>query len=161
MNCENCGGPMAFMPKGEYFFCEYCSSIVFAEKNSDGVAVVEPDSEFDCPVCRSIMATASLEGRQVWHCLNCRGVLTQQATFLPIINTRAARIDPVETPKQPITAEELERVLSCPSCKRKMEAHPYYGPGHVLIDTCGKCGLIWLDHGEIETIVNAHRLEWR
>jgi Zn-finger nucleic acid-binding protein len=36
-----------------------------------------------------------------------------------------------------------------------MDVHPYYGPGNVVIDTCGKCGLVWLDHGEMAVIENA------
>ena len=40
----------------------------------------------------------------------------------------------------------------CPGCGEQMEVHPYYGPGNVLIDSCGECALVWLDRGEIATI---------
>ena len=33
-----------------------------------------------------------------------------------------------------------------------MDVHPYYGPGNVIIDTCGKCHLVWLDFGELKQI---------
>jgi len=36
-----------------------------------------------------------------------------------------------------------------------MATHPYYGPGNVVIDSCGQCELIWLDFGELEQIVAA------
>jgi Zn-finger nucleic acid-binding protein len=36
-----------------------------------------------------------------------------------------------------------------------MDVHPYYGPGNAVIDTCGRCALIWLDHGELKVIVTA------
>ena len=36
-----------------------------------------------------------------------------------------------------------------------METHPYYGPGNVIIDSCGDCDLIWLDAGELKQIEHA------
>jgi len=36
-----------------------------------------------------------------------------------------------------------------------MEAHPYYGPGNVIMDSCGHCDLVWLDFGELRQIVDA------
>ena len=36
-----------------------------------------------------------------------------------------------------------------------MDVHPYYGPGNVVIDTCGQCYLVWLDHGELKQIADA------
>ncbi len=36
-----------------------------------------------------------------------------------------------------------------------MQTHPYYGPGNIVIDTCGHCNAIWLDHGELGRAVNA------
>jgi Zn-finger nucleic acid-binding protein len=34
-------------------------------------------------------------------------------------------------------------------------AHPYYGPGNVVVDSCTTCDLIWLDFGELKQIVDA------
>jgi Zn-finger nucleic acid-binding protein len=36
-----------------------------------------------------------------------------------------------------------------------MDVHPYYGPGAVVLDSCARCTLIWLDHGEIAAIERA------
>jgi len=36
-----------------------------------------------------------------------------------------------------------------------MDTHPYYGPGNCVVDTCIRCGVIWLDYGEITVITNA------
>jgi Zn-finger nucleic acid-binding protein len=36
-----------------------------------------------------------------------------------------------------------------------METHPYYGPGNVIIDSCSRCELIWLDFGELKQIADA------
>ena len=31
----------------------------------------------------------------------------------------------------------------------------YYGRGHVVIDRCEACDLVWLDGGELQTIIEA------
>ena len=36
-----------------------------------------------------------------------------------------------------------------------MDAHPYAGPGAVIIDSCSECCVNWLDHGELQRIVRA------
>jgi hypothetical protein len=33
-----------------------------------------------------------------------------------------------------------------------MEAHPYFGGGNAVVDTCDRCNLIWLDAGELAVI---------
>ncbi|MFC2031008.1 zf-TFIIB domain-containing protein [Chloroflexota bacterium] len=49
----------------------------------------------------------------------------------------------------------MARKLPCPRCGIVMDTHPYYGPGNIVIDNCGRCNLIWLDSGELGTITNA------
>jgi Zn-finger nucleic acid-binding protein len=51
--------------------------------------------------------------------------------------------------------DELRRQLACPLCGRPMLAHPYLGPGNIVIDTCDTCNVIWLDYGELDRAVNA------
>ena len=55
----------------------------------------------------------------------------------------------------PINPKQLDETQNCPACFQKMEAHPYYGPGSVVIDSCNHCKLAWLDHGELGRIVRA------
>ena len=60
---------------------------------------------------------------------------------------------------------DLNRRLSCPQCGETMAAHPYGGPGNIIIDDCERCSLDWLDGGELDKIVRAPdheytRLAW-
>jgi len=32
------------------------------------------------------------------------------------------------------------------------QAHPYYGPGNVVIDSCAECGYVRLDHAELSSV---------
>lgn len=36
-----------------------------------------------------------------------------------------------------------------------MDVHPYYGPGNIVIDTCSRCDVIWLDFGELRQVTDA------
>ena len=36
-----------------------------------------------------------------------------------------------------------------------MDVHPYYGPGNIVIDTCSRCDVIWLDFGELKQVTDA------
>jgi Zn-finger nucleic acid-binding protein len=55
----------------------------------------------------------------------------------------------------PVRMAEVERQIYCPSCRRKMDTHPYGGPGNVVIDNCPRCKVNWLDHDELHRITRA------
>jgi Zn-finger nucleic acid-binding protein len=105
-----------------------------------------------CPLCRTPLVSAAIEGQDVLHCSNCRGVLSQRQAFIEILKRRRSN-QPDD--RRPLDPEELKRQVQCPLCQQQMETHPYYGPGHLVIDTCGRCAVIWFDHGEIDRIVRA------
>ncbi len=59
--------------------------------------------------------------------------------------------------------EELERAIleicamRCPKCGRKLEETSYQ---KVRIDRCMKCGGVWLDPGELETLAPEEHESW-
>lgn len=155
MRCEQCGAPMRLVRNKDYYVCEYCTAFHFpSEASRDGVRVLGQAAGHACPVCRTPLVDAAIEGQQVLHCPNCRGVLSQRRAFTEILRRRRSS-DPADP--SPLDRSELERVVHCPVCGQQMETHPYYGPGHLVIDSCGQCALIWFDHGEIDKIVRASR----
>jgi hypothetical protein len=52
-----------------------------------------------------------------------------------VVGRRAQATGPGVHPAA-LDRKELERRVTCPSCRRMMDVHPYYGPGNVIIDTC-------------------------
>jgi len=40
-----------------------------------------------------------------------------------------------------------------------MAGHPYGGGGNLNVDSCEKCGVVWLDGGELRRIVAAPDLD--
>jgi Zn-finger nucleic acid-binding protein len=61
---------------------------------------------------------------------------------------------PADTP-QPLNQAELQRQILCPLCSCAMATHAYLGPGNIVVDTCDRCNVIWLDYGELQRTVNA------
>ncbi len=158
MNCPNCAAAMRLVEGRGYFVCDYCATFHFpdAVDGQDSVFRLERAARFTCPVCPAQqLEEASIVGRPVEHCTSCRGVLVDNDTlFLVVRDLRARYTRPSEQPT-PLRPEEYEREINCPRCARRMETHPYYGPGNVVIDTCAGCTLVWLDHGEIGVIQRA------
>ncbi len=160
MNCTNCGAPMRLVDERDYFCCDFCSTFHFPEPletSADGVTPLGEESDFDCPVCDGPLTAGSIEDTRVLFCEGCRGVLINGERFTAVVRKRrAAQSGPGEPPK-PLDPEELQRKINCPVCHKRMDVHPYYGPGNVVIDSCIRCHLVWLDHGEIAAIERAPR----
>ena len=149
---------MELFARRRYFFCRYCGSFHFLDTpESEGVRILEtPARGLACVRCGGKLATALLDDTHpVEVCAVCRGVLMPRAVFAQVVYTRRTWATSPPVAPLPLDARELERVVCCPSCSRRMEAHPYYGPGNVVMDSCPPCDLIWLDPGELKQIADA------
>ena len=158
MNCRNCGAAMDLMAARHYFYCRHCGSFHFPEVVDEGIRVLErsPAVEQRCGVCRASLATAVLDdGYSARYCERCRGVLLPRAQFAEAVQKRRwwARTPPA--PPVALDRRELERSIKCPGCSQAMATHPYYGPGNVVLDTCSRCDLVWLDFRELTQITDA------
>jgi Zn-finger nucleic acid-binding protein len=158
MNCRNCAAAMELFDRRRYYFCRYCGTFEFLETaGTDGIHVLErkPDA-VPCPLCTAALAKSLLDDiHPVDYCERCRGVLIRRANFADAVYRRRARAAGEGIKPEPIDRRELVRRVSCPSCRVRMEVHPYYGPGNIVIDTCSTCDLIWLDFGELRQIADA------
>lgn len=149
---------MELFERRRYHFCRYCGTFEFiAAPAIDGVQVLErPERALDCPLCRAPLAKSLLDHSfVVEHCERCRGVLVQRADFAESVTVRRLNATGPPVPPVPLDRRELERKVTCPSCQAPMDVHPYYGPGNVVIDTCSRCDLVWLDYGELKQITDA------
>jgi Zn-finger nucleic acid-binding protein len=158
MDCRNCGAPMELFERRRYHFCTYCGTFHFIETPPvDGIQVLErPAGGLSCPLCEAPLAKSLLDdAHAIEHCERCRGFLIARPGFAEATGRRRARESGTPAPPVPIDPRELKRRLHCPSCREPMEVHPYYGPGNVVIDTCSRCDLLWLDSGELKQISEA------
>ncbi len=141
-----------------YYFCRYCGAFHFPETTADeGVRVLgEAQPPLPCPACRKPLSSALVDGLfPVHHCGNCRGLLIPRGKFIDIVRKRRAWATTPPSAPVPIDPKDLQREVRCPVCSARMETHPYYGPGNVVIDNCETCEIVWLDFGELRQIVDA------
>jgi Zn-finger nucleic acid-binding protein len=92
---------------------------------------------------------------EVEHCEACMGVLVRDEIFAMLVRNRRAEYRGAASHPALLALELLQHRTSCPGCRCEMDVHPYYGPGNVVIDSCSRCGLIWLDCGEMMSIEQA------
>jgi Zn-finger nucleic acid-binding protein len=161
MNCENCGAPMTLMPEREFFLCEYCGTYSFPTESHDGVRLLGQTTVRErCPLCGEPLNRARLDERHpVLQCERCEGLLIDRERFSETLERRRGWAGSQPDPVRPLDRSELKRRLKCPRCRTPMSTHPYYGAGNVVIDTCDRCNLIWLDRGEMGRLVNAPGLD--
>lgn len=163
MNCQNCGAPMKLDLHRRSFTCPYCTSVFFPEESADGIRNSGVPGKVACPLCRIPMLLAWIDTTEVLYCGKCRGLFIPQGAFL--VTLRYLRARPVTAPADPVrfNPEELKRALHCPLCNRRMDTHPYGGPGNVVVDNCLTCNMLWLDYRELNRITSApgrDRADW-
>lgn len=163
MNCENCGAPMQVVEGREHFVCAYCLSFLFPADLTDSADRIkstgQPVNE-TCPTCDIPLVEAAVDGRAVAVCSRCRGILVGSDDFMKVVGERRRAYEGPPSEPRGVNPEELNRTVTCPKCHKRMEVHPYYGPGRVVIDSCRPCGLVWLDHGELAAIERAPGRRW-
>jgi Zn-finger nucleic acid-binding protein len=135
-----------------HLLCRHCSQFYFPGETGDGVKVSGEPTGAACPVCRVPLQSAEAEGEIVCYCDRCRGFLTPVDGFARIVARRRSRQADHDNRTDPFDPVELQRLLTCPNCQQHMEAHPYYGGGNAVVDTCQDCQLLWLDAGELAII---------
>lgn len=155
MNCPNCGAPMLLAPNQDYYACSYCATHYFPQPSDDYVRVLAEPAGLACPLCHDVLVAGSVEGTRVACCARCRGVLVNRLVFGQVISYLRSRATTPAVAPRPVDLSQLERTLHCPQCGRAMDVHPYYGPGNIVIDACGACQLLWLDHDELASVIDA------
>jgi Zn-finger nucleic acid-binding protein len=148
---------MTLFRERDYFFCEHCGAFHFPSASPDGVRLLgEAPEDVKCPVCHVPLLLATLDDHyRGYQCEKCQGILLGRPSFAQTVKSRRARAPKTTLPPQPLNQEELKRRLHCPTCGQAMNTHPYFGPGNIVIDTCDRCNVIWLDYGELGKVVSA------
>lgn len=111
-------------------------------------------SSVACPRCAAMLADARIEGCPVRYCSSCHGVLVEMKEFETLTDAVRAR-EPRQGVALPRRQQPGERVVSCPICGQSMLSHIFGGPGNLVLDTCERCGVNWLDPGELRRIARA------
>ena len=157
IGCQKCVGTAEVVAGQQYYNCVYCDSLIqLTEVSQDRILPTGITLDCSCPTCNHPLQTGLIEKRRALFCGSCLGILIRHADFAGIVQERQARragLEPAEP--RPIDPESLKREIRCPACSHRMDTHPYYGPGNIVVDTCGECGYLWLDHGEMTRVESA------
>jgi len=137
------------------FTCEHCGSIQVPPANEDGIRVFDVPGTSSCPICICALVYASTAGERILFCKTCHGMLISMAVFQEVILDLKGRRENVGYIAPPFESRDLDRRIACPQCSRPMVTHLYGGGGNVVIDNCERCGVNWLDYGELDRIVRA------
>jgi Zn-finger nucleic acid-binding protein len=154
MNCPSCGAPMRLESASESLSCDYCGSIVFPEKNDDGVRLLGAPTDEPCPVCAIGLVDASLAHARIRYCTRCHGMLIPMDLLGDLVQELRNGQEGGVIPQAP-DRSELQRRLTCPHCHDAMDTHFYAGPGNVILSDCERCSLNWLDRGKLMRIAHA------
>lgn len=159
MNCETCDRTMIQVRNQQHYHCQACNNFQFPTDTGsaeDGLKPLGKTTNFNCPKCQISLEVGKLRDLiDVCFCQNCRGYVIDSETLArEIVKLRGSYKGPDDKPR-PVDPNEMEQRDSCPACLEPMDAHPYYGPGNVVIDTCMHSKLVWFDHGELARIVRA------
>jgi Zn-finger nucleic acid-binding protein len=158
MKCLNCAAPTEPVPGGNYF-CARCQNYQLPrdlEVSIDGVLPSSNEIRHYCPTCDgSQLVAGMLDEAKVAFCNSCRGILIVGQTLSMVLSHRRKQSEYREEFLRPVNQQELHRNVYCPVCHLTMEVHPYYGPGNAVIDSCFRCKVLWLDHGEVTVLERA------
>jgi Zn-finger nucleic acid-binding protein len=134
--------------------CDHCGSQQEAPAIPEDLELLE-ETEQKCPVCTTPLSRSRLHGHPLLCCGRCAGLLIDMNRFATIIDAvRAHDVGAFRT-AVPASQKPGDRTLSCPSCGQPLVSHHYGGPGNVVIDTCSRCLVNWLDQGELRRIALA------
>ena len=153
--CRNCGAPMRIIRDKGLLICDHCGSQQEAPAIPEGLELLE-EAEQKCPVCALPLSRSRLHGHPLLCCRHCAGLLIEMNRFVTLIDAVRAYDVGTLRASAPSRQKPGERTLNCPSCGQPFVSHHYGGPGNVVIDTCSRCLVNWLDQGELRRIALAH-----
>ena len=153
-NCANCGAPLTLDFGRGILVCGHCGSQQQPSLLPEYVDL-QGETSLLCATCATPLSAARLDGCSLLCCARCHGMLIEMGRFAEIIEAvrrREGRTSPIVLPRR---QNPSDRAITCPSCGQAMLAHLYAGPGNVVIDTCERCQVNWLDAGELRRIARA------
>lgn len=156
MNCGQCGAPIKVVEGQVVFKCDYCGCYNFMDAGLDGVVLIDAPSSYQCPECGKQLYEALVRKVRIHSCPNCHGNLIEQSKMLAVLSQAGYLVRPGGETQVYRDLAELNRTLACPSCRHTMEAYPYGGARDLIIQGCARCGLVWLDFGELSRILRSY-----
>jgi Zn-finger nucleic acid-binding protein len=152
--CNSCGAPLRIDGDRGILLCEHCGRQQAAPADLERIELLGHASHL-CPTCSTPLSTARIEGQPLLCCERCFGMLIEMNVFTAVIDAVRAHEGRAFEKALPRHQRPGDRSINCPTCEQPMLSHVYGGPGNVVIDTCERCFVNWLDPGELRRIALA------
>jgi Zn-finger nucleic acid-binding protein len=153
-DCRNCGAPLRIIRDKGVLICDHCGSEQDAPVVPEDLELLGETSH-QCPVCSTPLSQSRLHGHSLLCCPQCAGLLIEMNRFTSVVDAGRAHDGGTFRTTLPPRQKPGERTLNCPSCGQPFVSHQYAGPGNVVIETCSRCLVNWLDQGELRRIALA------
>lgn len=103
-----------------------------------------------CPRCGDAELTPAEAGETpLLFCPACRGCLIPRREMVRTMERQARAIrDQIDMDEKDASIPDDGGTIDCAACLGRMEHHGFMGGTQVMIDSCGSCGLVWLDNDE-------------
>lgn len=105
-----------------------------------------------CPRCKSLLIVVDFHDIELDWCPACEGLWFDSGE-MELVTATMRGTAAAPTPQQ--KANTSEKRLRCPECNKAMDKRLLGDAQPVIADVCPACGGLWLDHGELEQLVNA------
>jgi len=143
-----------------HFVCHFCQSHQLADTSkasADEIKTTEQGLDIFCPGCmdENELKQGLIDKIEIGFCPECFGFLLDSESLGQYIRYKRAQYKGPEDRPTPIAQDQLANKRDCPRCHLPMDVHPYYGPGNAVIDSCHRCKTVWLDQGEVTSIIQA------
>ena len=105
----------------------------------------------NCPVCKDSMVVLELEQVEIDYCTGCEGVWLDAGELELLLETEQERARLISLLIEDNTIKE--KSYRCPICSRKMKKVFVGEERKILIDKCKKNHGLWLDKGELKSVI--------
>jgi Zn-finger nucleic acid-binding protein len=107
--------------------------------------------DLQCPRDKSLMQVTEVGEAALDVCGKCGGQFFDSGEMFAAFGIKA---DPSYWDREETGGKVTSSTMHCPNCETVFLAQDVKYESHqVEIDRCGKCGGIWLDKGEVQTIM--------
>ena len=106
-----------------------------------------------CPDCKTPLERKDFSGLVLDACPKCAGVFFDDGELADLRRRGDAAFTEVDDKIQPaetLDAHFTPKLRMCPGCGAAMNAFRYLYSSPVILDSCGACGGIWVDNGELK-----------
>ena len=109
-------------------------------------------NDLKCPRCESTLGPMEMVGVHIDVCPMCNGCWLDRNEINQLTRSRGSNAVVVEL------VGKNDSYIPCPRCKAKtlQEGHHAHRPG-LLLDECKQCGGVWLDRGELPTLLSIRK----